>query len=141
MFEKRYEERLLVWRKFRDKLETSDNPLQDVVDYYSMAPIVTIQTDPYTRSTWPTPWEILKENLYCDFVKILAICYTLQLCERFKGTRFEINIVRDNRKSITEYLLFVDDMCIGYDRQNIVPVADLPSSYVLETSYTMPIID
>ena len=138
MFDKKYEERLLLWRDFRESLEISQDPLQDVVDYYSLAPIVNIQTDPYTQSLWPTPWEILRDNLYCDFVKILAISYTLQLCERFKDTRFEINIVRDDTRSSKEYHLIVDGMCIGYDQQYVVPVSKIPSNYVLETSYVMP---
>lgn len=141
MFDKKYEDRLLLWREFRESLETSDDPLQDVVSFYSSAPLVSIQTDPYTQENWPTPWEIIKENNYCAFVKILAISYTLQLCERFIGTNFEINIVRDNNRSSTEYLLFVDDMCIGYDLQHVVPRTKLPNNMTLETSYTMPSLD
>ena len=138
MFDKKYEDRLLLWREFRESLETSDDPLQDVVSFYSSAPLVSIQTDPYTQENWPTPWEIIKENNYCAFVKILAISYTLQLCERFIGTKFEINIVRDDTRSSKEYHLIVDGMCIGYDQQYVVPVSKIPSNYVLETSYVMP---
>lgn len=141
MFDKKYEDRLLLWRQFRESLETSDHPLQDVVDYYLAAPLVSIQTDPYDNTKWPTPWEIIKENNYCDFVKILAISYTLQLCERFIGEDFEINIVRDNKRSSTEYLLFVGDMCIGYDRQHVVPRTKLPNHLILDTSYKMPSLD
>lgn len=141
MFDKRYEDRLLLWREFRKSLETSEDPLQDVVSFYSSAPLVSIQTDPYSQDNWPNPWEIIKENNYCAFVKILAISYTLQLCERFIGTRFEINIVRDNNRSSTEYLLFVDDICIGYDQQHVVPQTELPKHLILEISYVLPSID
>jgi len=141
MFDKKYEDRLFLWREFRESLETSEDPLQDVVNFYSNAPIVPIQTDPYTQDNWPNPWEIIKENNYCEFVKLLAISYTLQLCERFIDTSFEINIVRDDKRSSTEYLLFVGDMCIGYDQQHVVPRTNLPEHLILETSYVMPSFD
>jgi len=141
MFDKKYEDRLLLWREFRESLETSEDPLQDVVNFYSNAPIVPIQVDPYTQDNWPNPWEIIKENNYCEFVKLLAISYTLQLCERFIDTGFEINIVRDDKRSSTEYLLFVGDMCIGYDQQHVVPRTNLPEHLILETSYVMNSFD
>jgi len=138
MFDKKYESRLVLWHEFREYLESADNPLQSVIDFYRAAPLVNIQTDPYDRSIWPSPWEILRENLYCEFVKLLAICYTVQLTERFNQESFEIHIVRDDNNSDTLFLLFVGDTCIGYDYDTPVPVSDLPKDLHFEMSYTMP---
>ena len=52
-----YEQRLSEWSAFREGLEDSKVPLQDVIDYYNKIPTASLQTDPYTPSTWPTPWE------------------------------------------------------------------------------------
>ena len=79
MFDKKYEDRLLLWREFRESLETSDDPLQDVVSFYSSAPLVSIQTDPYTQENWPTPWEILYHKLYCQNTVSLLIYHTLHI--------------------------------------------------------------
>ena len=87
-----YEQRLSEWSTFRDSLEASEDPLQDVINYYNKIPTVSIQTDPYTPSTWPSPWELINENMYCDFCRVLGMCYSLQLTDRFKGTKFEIHI-------------------------------------------------
>ena len=138
MFDKNYESRLVLWHEFREYIETSQNPIQDAIEFYRTAPLVSIQTDPYDRSTWPDPWEILRENLYCDFVKLLAICYTLQLTERFNGTECEIHIVRDDANSDTLFLLFIGDICVGYDYDKTVPVSDLPENLYFENSYLMP---
>ena len=95
MFNLGYEERLSKWRKFREQLESSSKPLNDVVQFYSLAPTVSIHTDPYNEKSWPGPWELLHENQYCSFCKILGMCYTLQLTESFNGKTFEIIIGRD----------------------------------------------
>mgnify|MGYP000105311577 CR=1 FL=1 len=134
MFEKKFEDRLLEWKQFREQLETADNPLQSVVDFYNRAPLVAIQADPWDQSTWFDPWELLKENVYCPFVKILAICYTLQLTERFSQCQFQIHITQDEES--IRYLLTVDDACVGYDSK-IVSFKNISQKLTVEKTYTM----
>jgi hypothetical protein len=31
--------------------------------------------------SWPNPWQLLDDNIYCDVAKCLGICYTLTLAE------------------------------------------------------------
>ena len=50
-----YEQRLSEWSAFRAGLEDSKDPLQDVINYYNKIPTASLQTDPYTPSTWPNP--------------------------------------------------------------------------------------
>ena len=56
MFAKTYEERLLCWAKFRQSLEDSSTPFQDVIEFYRSAPSVSIHTDPFHTEAWPDPW-------------------------------------------------------------------------------------
>ena len=138
MFDKKYEDRLAIWREFRDSLETSKDPVQDAIDYYNRAPSATLAADPYTKSTWPDPWELLKENNYCSFVKILAICYTLQLTDVLSQAHYEIHITRDNENSQTYYLLYVDDIVIGFNGDTHVHRSKLPATIRSELVHTMP---
>ena len=116
----------------------SKDPIQDTIDFYNNAPLVTIATDPYTPSTWPDPWELLEENNYCSFVKILAICYTLQLTDVLSQASYEIHIVRDNENSATYYLLYVDDIVIGFNGDTYVHRKDIPQTAYSEIEYKMP---
>jgi hypothetical protein len=138
MFYKPFPTRLQIWSDFRKSIETSVNPLQDVVDFWNSAPLVSIVVDPYDQSSWLGPWEIIEENSYCSFVKILAICYTLQLTDRFSPSKFEINITRDREACEVKYLLLVDGMCIGYDEEKPIPIHLLPTTIEIEKTYTMP---
>jgi len=138
MFGKDYETRLSLWRSFRGELEVSDTPFIDAIRFYEPAPTVSIHTDPWDKSTWPNPWELVYENQYCAFCKLLGVCYSLQLTERFKHRKFEIHIVRDSNNSDTIFLLFIGDICVGYDYDKTVSVADLPKNLYFENSYLMP---
>jgi len=81
MFAKKYEERLISWNQFRQNLELSDDPFGDVIEFYKQAPSVSMHTDPFHSEAWPDPWQLLLENRYCDFTRVLGYGYSLQLTE------------------------------------------------------------
>jgi len=137
MFDQVYEERLATWRSFRDQLDLSLSPLEDVIVFYKSAPYVSILTDPWDKSTWLGPWELLYENQYCEFSRVLGMCYSLQLTERFKDKIFEIHIAMDHSKSQTHYLLCVNDYVIGYKENEPVMQNSLPDSMVSQRIYVM----
>jgi hypothetical protein len=138
MFNKKFEERLELWRQFRLSLETSPTPLEDAIEFYSKAPLVSIQVDPYDVDRWLGPWELLYENQYCEFSKILAICYSLQLTERFMAEDFEIHIFTNNKEATTHYLLFFQEKVIGYDWTRIIKRNELPPDLQSQQQYLMP---
>ena len=137
MFTKNFEEQLASWKNFRDSLEDAEEPFRRVLDFYKSAPLTRISCDPWDRSTWATPWELLEENQYCEFGIVLGMCYSLQLTDRFKGSNFEIHICRNNEKSETHYLLFVDNTVVGYD-DTVVLREELPDALQSQTVYEMP---
>jgi hypothetical protein len=138
MFDKTYEDRLRAWSKFRHTLEASDNPIQDVIDCYSQAPTVSIHTDPWDSESWPDPWQLIQENQYCQFTRVLGMCYSLQLTDRFNGSEFEIHITTDYNKSTDYYILMVDKHAIGYYNSTYTTVDKLPTNLVDQKIYKMP---
>lgn len=138
MFDKSDVERLRAWHEFRLTLETSENPIQDTIDLYNKAPLVSIMMDPYNLETWLDPWELLNENLYCDFAIILAIGYTLSLTDRFLTEVKEIHICTNKEIAQTKYLLYIGDKVIGYQRNTAVDKAEIDSSWVVERVYQLP---
>ena len=138
MFDKKYEDRLALWREFRSELETATDPIQEAIDFYNRAPSCKIAADPFTPSTWPTAWELFEENNYCAFVKILAICYTLQLTDVLSQGNYEIHITRDYKNSETYYLLYVDERVIGFTGDTHVHRKELPSNLRSELVHALP---
>lgn len=136
MFDKNPEDRLRAWVAFRNTLETSDTPLQDVVEFYSSAPLVAIQVDPYNKETWPDPWELLNDNKYCDFAKILGIASTLKLTDRFTDVPMMIHIFTDRENSELKYLLIIDKNVIGYDQNNVVDISKISCKFKFDMSFS-----
>ena len=137
MFEKKYEDRLRSWVELRKQLETSNNPLQKVIDFYKKVKLVRIQVDPYDKSSWPDPWTLLNDNVYCRFAVLLGIAYTLQLTERFSRSNFEIHITRDKENSTMRYLLYVDDQVVDCDKNEPILVNTLSLQLQIETKYPL----
>ena len=137
MFEKNYDQRLQVWSEFRQSLESSKDPIQDTINLYNTAPTVSIHTDPWDQTTWPNPWELIQENQYCEFARVLGMCYSLQLTERFSSDQFEIHIIMDSKNSATLYLLHVGDIVIGHRYGEQTYAKDLPIYYKIKKKYSM----
>ena len=134
--EKVIQRQLDAWFKLRQNLETSSDPFLDVSNFFLKLPKVKFYTDPYDSSTWPTPWELVSENEYCEFNLILGICYTLQLTDRFKDITPTIHIAVDNVSKTVYYLLLIEDKVYGYDIEWSA-VADLPKSLKIQKIYNM----
>lgn len=135
--DKQTHKNLIAWYNLRQHLETAIDPLTDVADFFLRLPRVKIYTDPYDSATWPTPWELISENEFCNFNLILGICYTLQLTERFKDSQPKINVAIDKINKTVYYLLFLEDKVYGYD-EAWIDVADLPKSLKTQKKYAMP---
>lgn len=138
MFDKTYEDRLISWVAFRQSLEQSKDPIQDVIDCYNAAPTVSIHIDPWNQKTWPDPWELIQENQYCEFARVLGMCYSLQLTNRFNRSNFEIHISTDYDKSVNYYILMIDKYAIGYYNSSYIVIDELSPTLVSQKIYSMP---
>jgi hypothetical protein len=140
-YKKIYEERLKVWHEFRKQLELVDDPIQKAIDTYNNIPNGNLCTDPYNPEVWPTPWELINDNQYCAFTKLLAICYSLQLTERFLEEEFRIHIFIDRNRSNQYYLLAIGQTVIGFDNYRDIKYFEMPNDCQSLLAHTMPMIN
>jgi hypothetical protein len=99
-------ERLTKWKEFRENLETSQTPLEDVASLWSRAPFVNPYIDPTNPPSWPDPWHLVLDNRYDDLAIVLGMLYTLKLSKRFMDTHFEIHM--SMQRQTNQYCLIVD---------------------------------
>lgn len=129
--------KFLSWYNLRQEVETANNPLYTVSRYFQKLPRVKRYTDPYDSATWPTPWELIEENEFCEFNIILGICYTLQLTERFKNSKPKINLAVDKINKTVYYLLLIDDKVFGYSEDEWIDAVELPNTLITQKIYAM----
>lgn len=106
---------LREWREMRESAQKNENTVQLVKSFFEDKPTVSFHTDPYTKKSWPNPWQLIYEDTYCEFTKILAICYTLQLTTKFTGQPASIYIIRDIKNHKEYPVLYIGENCICFE--------------------------
>jgi hypothetical protein len=135
MFKADMDQRLHLWFEFRQTLEDSTDPLQDLVDFWDPSPRIAHNSliDPNYPRAWPTPWEILERNKYDDFTLVLMMGWTLLLTNRFAKSNVEIKIIIDDTSSRMYNVLCVDNSwALNFKDHAVVSVDSIPSLYRVE---------
>ncbi len=123
MFDLYGTDRLADWKKFRDSLETSQTPLEDVAIFWSRAPFVNLYLDSTQPSSWPDPWRLVMEGKYDDLAICLGMLYTIKLTQRFMATPCEIHKSESSEKKDSNFFLVVDNKHIlNMEYKRVLPV-------------------
>ena len=118
-------QRLSLWRQFRKTLASMEylERLQEVVDFWRMAPMSSMHTDIYDSSTWLGPWDFIWNGEYDENSVALGIAYTLQL-ESY--SQCEIWLVQNTKKSYINLIVSVDNKHIlNYNYGIVNSIEDL----------------
>lgn len=115
-------DRLTEWKKFRDSLEISQTPLEDVAILWSQAPFVSPYLDPNRPDDWPDPWHLVLNSKLDELAIVLGMLYTLKLTQRFMRSQFEIHMSTSPRQ---EYFLVVDNFVLNLEYRSVVGVEKL----------------
>lgn len=119
-------DRLVEWKEFRDSLEISLNPLEDVAELWSHAPFVSPYLDPQNPSEWPDPWHLILDLRLDDLAIALGMLYTIKLTQRFIDTKCEIHMSMPSNRNEPSYLLIVDEKYVlNFEYKNVVDIKDL----------------
>lgn len=134
VFEKFDLERIEKWKEFRDALETSETPFEDVVNLWSKAPFVNNYLNPYNHTSWPNPWELVVTGKFDDLALVLGMTYTIKYTERFKNSNIKVCLFSNN-KDVTYFLIIDDRYVLNYEYRKILLIDQIPNvnSTVLKT--------
>jgi hypothetical protein len=105
-------DRLVEWKRFRDSIETSDDPLKDVAALWGTAPFVNPYLNPNDPSKWPDPWHLVIDSRLDDLAIALGMLYTIKLTRRFMDTQCEIHTSMRPGDKEPKYILLVDNQFV-----------------------------
>lgn len=79
-----YDRRMAGWldlrqRSIKSDLETS---LLQIHQWWQSTPWQPYYLHWDDRKTWPDPWQLLADNIYCDLARALGMLYTIRLIDR-----------------------------------------------------------
>ena len=79
-----FEQRLAAWHRLR--AQACNLPVEAALDainsWWQLAPWRAYHLHWDDQLTWPDPWQLLNDNMYCDIAKGLGIMYTITLLDR-----------------------------------------------------------
>ena len=129
--------RLAVWRQFRESLETSPTPLEDVAELWWHAPFVSPYLDPQLPTEWPDPWHLMLDLRLDDLALVLGMLYTIKLTQRFIDTKCEIHMSMCQQKKQRQYMLVVSDERVLNLEYGTVVSADRLKQFDTKTIYAV----
>lgn len=105
-------ERIVRWRAFRKTLDQLplEEAIQHVAEFWHSCPFAPYYLDPDQPEKWPSPWELISENYYCDLAKSLGMLYTLYFTTHGSIIEPEIRVYYD---PVTKYTYNLVLLCRG----------------------------
>ena len=126
MFDLYGNERLFKWKQFRDSLEVSNNPMDDVAKLWSHAPFVNPFLDPQKPMSWPDPWHLVIDGKLDDLAICLGMLYTIKLTQRFIDSNCEIHkSMLPNNLEPSFYLVVDQQHVLNYEPRIVHSIAVL----------------
>jgi len=122
MFNRPLDERLTLWRTFRENLKLVDNPtaLKLTAELWSRTPFVNHYLTPDQPEKWPGPWDLITEDIYCDLAVALGIYYTLSLT----GLNKDSLLLKINSQDSLN-LVFCNDTVLNYEPCTLINTSQL----------------
>ena len=125
MFDVHGVDRLAEWKRFRDKLETSPSPLEDLAEFWSRAPFVNPYLDEKNPTKWPDPWHLVLDERLDDLAIALGMLYTLKLTQRFMNSECEIHMSMLPDKTNCHFLIVDKKYVLNYRYKEVVDASEL----------------
>ena len=92
MWPQQFESRLQEWNNLRSRCadQLLETCLLEINDYWMSTPWRPYYLHWDDWQTWPNPWQILSDDVYCDLARALGIVYTMLLINRADMGSIEI---------------------------------------------------
>ncbi len=84
MWPKTFPQRLQAWAALREQCASADleSAVQQIDSWWQQTPWCPYHLHWDDRESWPDPWQLLDDNIYCGLARGLGIMYTITLINR-----------------------------------------------------------
>lgn len=133
-------DRILSWRNWRKTLDTVslEEAVNETALKWVLVPRINHYLVPEEVDLWPTPWELITDNYYCDIAIALGMFYSLALSSHRTDHTFSIDLYRDDDASTWYNLCQVDQgkYILNWELGAVVNNSTLPQTARLVYRYT-----
>jgi hypothetical protein len=92
-----FDARLTSWNFLREQCQNLpvESALARINDWWFRAPWRPYYLHWDDQPTWPDPWQLLSDDVYCDLARALGILYTISLLDRADMVDAELVLTDD----------------------------------------------
>jgi hypothetical protein len=89
--------RLESWNQLRNQAQILplESALETINQWWFRSPWCPYYLHWDDQLTWPDPWQLLSDNVYCDLARGLGILYTISLLDRADMTTADLILTKD----------------------------------------------
>lgn len=119
MWPSSFSSRLESWNLLRNQCQNlpADQALKNINRWWFGAPWRPYYLHWDDQTTWPDPWQLLSDNIFCEVARGLGILYTITLLERVDLAPAELVLTESGHNLVlvnqTKYIL-------NWDPDNVV---------------------
>jgi hypothetical protein len=90
--------RLESWNQLRDQCQNlpAQSALENINAWWFRAPWQPYYLHWDDQATWPDPWQLLSDDIYCELARGLGILYTITLLDRADLAPAELILTQDD---------------------------------------------
>lgn len=102
MWAKTFAGRLESWYSMRQQCHNlpAESALLLINSWWFTTPWQPYYLDWLDLATWPDPWQLLNDNVYCDLARALGILYTISLLDRADLTDAALVLSQDGHNLV-----------------------------------------
>ena len=119
MWPRTFAERLESWKQLRDQVATADteSALVAINSWWFQTPWRAYHLHWDDQSTWPDPWQLLSDDIYCSLARGLGIMYTISLLDRTDMADAELVLTKEGTNLV---LVAKEKYILNWNRDSIV---------------------
>jgi hypothetical protein len=110
-----FEARLDSWNQLRTQVadQPVESALETINSWWFQSPWTAYHLHWDDQITWPDPWQLLSDNMYCEVARGLGILYTITCLNRGDMDSAELVLTNDDRNLV---LLDKSKYILNWDR-------------------------
>ena len=110
-----FEARLDNWNQLRTQVadQPVESALETINSWWFQSPWTAYHLHWDDQNTWPDPWQLLSDNMYCEVARGLGILYTITCLNRGDMDSAELVLTNDDRNLV---LLDKSKYILNWDR-------------------------
>jgi len=125
--------RLEAWKTLRSNISSAETLKEKIalcLSFWQQAPIENPIIDWDNSKGWPTPWEMLHSNRFCEGALSLGVAYTLLLSAPQEFADLRLLLITDRRAHVQKIVVKTQGQVLNYGWLDSNPSSVLNTSQI-----------